>query len=274
MTTSPRLLLSSSLRKIVEPLGVVTETARARGVDILVVGAVARDIAYAQWGREPLRATADIDVAVAVSGWAAYEELRAQFTRDPSMPAHRLVVDGTLVDLVPFGGVEDQNRTIAWPPHGDHVMSVFGFTEASTSANLVDLTPELSVPVASVPGLVALKLVAWSERAHVKPRSDGTDLGHLLRDFGDPWNYDRIYGTDVDVLDRFDFSPTAAGAALLGRDVASIFNPVDLPRLASIVEPELVEDSRLIRDMEGTRSLSLELLIAFYVGLTEASSAR
>jgi len=66
------------------------------------------------------------------------------------------------IDLIPFGGVSDDNGQIAWPPKQDFVMSVLGFDEVYQNAWDVTLSknPELSVKVASPSGILLLKLIA------------------------------------------------------------------------------------------------------------------
>lgn len=274
MSSSLPLSKFQPISYLVAPLRTVVDTAASLGVNVLVIGAVARDIAYLGRGLAPPRATADVDLAVAVSGWDSYEALRRRFTRDPTMPGHRVLTDGMVVDLVPFGGVEDANHDISWPPSHDHVMSVFGFAEARANADLVDLDDALRVAVTSLPGLAALKLVAWSER-HFDKASDGVDLRHLARDYGDSFHFDRLYEEETGLLETHGFDPALAGAALLGRDMAALFDAAGRQRLLDIVQPQVVEDSQLVRDMGLVdRERNLELLAAFRSGLVDAMRGR
>jgi predicted nucleotidyltransferase len=59
------------------------------------------------------------------------------------------------VDLIPFGGISSDDRTIAWPP-GRDIQSVAGFQEALRSSVLIRID-DLEVRLASVPGLALLK---------------------------------------------------------------------------------------------------------------------
>jgi predicted nucleotidyltransferase len=52
-----------------------------------------------------------------------------------------------VIDLVPFGGVEDANSIIAWPPDRDIVMHVAGFSDALESAVQVTRDDSLTIPV-------------------------------------------------------------------------------------------------------------------------------
>ncbi|MEK6770751.1 MAG: hypothetical protein AABY62_03815 [Pseudomonadota bacterium] len=65
-----------------------------------------------------------------------------------------------VVDLVPFGAIERPDRTIAWPPSGSVVMSVFGFREALAATIPVLLPERITAQVVSLPALAILKIAA------------------------------------------------------------------------------------------------------------------
>lgn len=66
-STDPELAVEAAV------LAEVVRAAAAVGVEVLVIGAVARDILIRHLlGARPERATKDVDVAVAVPDWAAY----------------------------------------------------------------------------------------------------------------------------------------------------------------------------------------------------------
>lgn len=102
------------------------------GVEIMVVGAVARDILIRHAvGSPPARATADIDIAVAVSSWQEVDSLTSVMQPVPRS-VHRFTVKGVEVDVIPFGRIESSRRTITWS--NDHRLDVFGFQEAHAAA--------------------------------------------------------------------------------------------------------------------------------------------
>lgn len=84
----------------------------------------------------PLRATNDVDVALAVDGWEAFGAVTAAFEPVPGAE-QRFLVAGVPVDVVPFGGVETGDGAISWPD--GHVMTVLGFAEALATAEDVVL---------------------------------------------------------------------------------------------------------------------------------------
>ena len=130
-------------------------------------GATAREIILRHvFGRLPGRRTLDVDFGIAVRDWDHFETLKKALIEQASFVAHhrvvqRLVYRSTpaVLDLIPFGGVEDAARNIAWPPEEDIVMRVIGFSDALESAVLVRLDDDLTIPVVSIPALSLLKLL-------------------------------------------------------------------------------------------------------------------
>lgn len=102
-----------------------------------MVGASARDLVlHFGYGSRIERATADIDVGIEVPGWGAFQVLLQVLIEkllesgfSPTDAEHRLLSpQGMKVDITPFGPIADENAEIAWPPDGDWVMNVLGFT--------------------------------------------------------------------------------------------------------------------------------------------------
>ncbi|MGO4701643.1 nucleotidyl transferase AbiEii/AbiGii toxin family protein [Dyella sp. 2RAB6] len=255
----------------------------ANGVPLLLVGAMARDLLllYAH-GIETARATADIDIAIAVEHWQQFEELRSRLIEAGGFVAekghlHRLHYGPVLiVDLIPFGGVEASDRRIAWPPEGAQVMTVLGYREAARSALDVALPGGASIHVVSLPMLAAMKLVAWRERRDTAPGKDAADLWLLLITYPNAGQHERMY--DVRLLDADDYDFETAGAWLLGTDAHEVMRQDQqaLDSLLDILRPELDRDGplRLISDMPRSTNAdrALRLLDAFHAGLSGKAS--
>lgn len=120
---------------------IMDRVARLTNLQYFVVGATARDILMYHLHGFPLtRASPDIDFAMAIENWPAFEALRVALLQEPTFRPdakiqHRLhyspaVGDGFPVDLVPFGGVEIFPSQVAWPPDMAVVMNVAGYAEA------------------------------------------------------------------------------------------------------------------------------------------------
>jgi predicted nucleotidyltransferase len=232
-------------------LGIIREIANAitaMRLQYFLVGATARDLFLKHvFDVKLVRATKDVDFAIAVSSWAEYEALRASlldsgmFRPWPFEVAHRIQyvgsIEGEPVDLLPFGGVEDAAAKIAWPPDMKILMNVIGYDDALSSAIEIKLDEALRVRVASLPGLALLKLFAWADRG-LENHKDALDLVTLFRTYIDAGNTDRAYGEAFGLLEQAEYNLDLMGPRLLGHDIRRIAGPASLERVF-----ELLNDS-------------------------------
>ncbi|WP_380172383.1 hypothetical protein ACFEMC_00065 [Kineococcus sp. DHX-1] len=232
-STSPEL---SVLAGVLQPL---LTRARTTGVDLMVVGAMARDLLvhHAQ-GTRPDRATRDIDIALAVARWSDLDDVMSSHPRVGDSP-HRFLVRGVEVDVVPFRGVETSSRTIRWP--NDHVMAVLGFEEALRSAVLVELPGGVVAPVASLPAQSLLKLLAWRDRRQ-DTRKDAVDLRTILVASGHENHLEQLYDNHPDLLESYGFDPGEAAAHRLGAQARALVDrDAAATVLALLVDDEFVD---------------------------------
>jgi predicted nucleotidyltransferase len=247
--TSPRL--SRPIEPaIVAVLRAVHVAAQAQRLEFFIAGAFARDIWLDYIYQVPVaRLTRDIDIGINVSSWTEFESLREALISDAGFVPdvhrlHRLFMSssGVPLDIVPFGGVENRQRQIAWPPDGATIMSLMGFAEAFRGAPLLDLAPGLQVRVTSLAGLAALKLLSWSERGRETNR-DAVDFWLILRNYGDPCQRERLMLEEDETLAAEDYDVRRAGARLLGADMGRILNGQGATLLSGLIAAEL-DDTR------------------------------
>lgn len=191
--------------------------------------------------------------------------------------AHQLVfAQRYRVDLIPFGGLERADRSIAWPPHQDVEMQVLGFREALAHAVEVRLPHDMTVAVASLPAQAALKLFAWRDRRLDRPGLDAGDLRRLLRHYLDAGNEDRLYTEASHFLTMDKFDRGCVSAWLLGCDARRLLLEPDgtdataLESLLMLLANEIDPDGRLalVTDMRsGDAQTDLDLLTFFGAGL-------
>lgn len=252
--------------------------AAADNLPFFITGATARDLILQYgYGIDAARKTHDVDFAFMVETWPAFEALRSRllatgkFAAAPGN-AHRLQFDtGMVVDLVPFGAIERPDRTIAWPPSGAVVMSVFGFREALAATIPVLLPERITTQVVSLPALAILKIAAWMERRYVQPGKDAYDLWLILRHYLDAGNRDRLYTEAAQLLERGDFDYEAAGAWLLGHDMARLLGIDAKTKIAALLERELNPNGSLalVGDMRADPDAAVALLRALTRGFME-----
>jgi len=278
----PELPLDPGLTRVI---AAVQAGAGAMGVEPLLVGAAARDLLLVHvYGQRVRRATKDVDFAVAIASWDAYEQLQKRLMdhhgfRKDSRPLQRLSFAepgegcGTTIDLVPFGELQVDKQTLLWPPEMN-VMTVAGFEEALRAAVEVELAANLTVKVASLPGLALLKLFAWSDRRPHETK-DAVDFHTLLRSYGAAGNFDRM--TDPhQAWDRFyslDCDEERTGAWLLGMDASSIASTQTMAKLQELLgdparREQLIDDMASgDRGIRGARQRAESMLGLFLEGM-------
>jgi len=210
---------------VLEAIRKIDAIARKHETSYFLAGATAREIMLRHvFGRPPGRRTLDVDLGIAVCDWDHFTRLKAGLIDEAGFQPHARMVQrliypskpSVIVDLIPFGGVEGADRTIAWPPDEDIIMRVTGFSDGLASAVPVRLEGNLVIPVVSLPVLLVLKLFAWEDRKHEK--KDAPDIYTLLKEYGDAGNEDRLYGEEVGLLEAEGYDFELAGARLLARD--------------------------------------------------------
>ncbi|MBE0658298.1 MAG: nucleotidyl transferase AbiEii/AbiGii toxin family protein [Bryobacteraceae bacterium] len=227
----------------------VSKAATVLKIDFFVAGAMARDIVLVNvWGQAPGRATRDIDLGVAVEDWVQFDLLKAglceqrEFRVVPKI-SHRLLYSAgeafpdLPIDLIPFGGVADAGGQITWPPKDEVIMSVAGFRDAQRSALPIRIEEHLIVPVASLAGLVILKLLAWDDR-RMETNKDALDLCRVLSTYDRAGNEDRLFEQELPLLEDTGFDIPLAAARLLGRDSSALCGPDVRHRIVALLQSQ------------------------------------
>jgi predicted nucleotidyltransferase len=259
--TAPLLNISAKIDSALANLcAIVASCAAQLQIPYLVVGASARDmVLHYGYGARVQRATADIDFALQVPSWDAFAALRKALIRNnfsETNTEHRLVGPNNWpIDIVPFGGVADDNANIQWPPSGDMVMNVLGFQEALDNANIVRVSdnPILDVPVASPEGMTILKLIAWTDRAADARKKDAKDIAYLLTTYESiPAVSDQLY-REATLMELYSWDITLASAHQLGIHIKQIILPQTYTVISELLNkqhPKLSWEC-LINEMSG-----------------------
>lgn len=252
----------------------------------LIVGATARDLLMQYvHGIQVPRATNDIDLAIAVEDWQHFDRARQQLLASNAfqeMPGvvHQLkfrtgMTDALIpVDLIPFGGVEGQDGTIAWPPTGTREMNVCGFTEALETAETMQLPGDQLVRTINLPMLVHLKIIAGAERHPRRPGVDLSDVVFILANYLECGNRQRLFEEECDLLDNPAFDYEQAGAILIARDLARIFvasgSNQQIEALHGIIQSQLTHErpGPMLRQLPARQlQEAAQLLESFLHGL-------
>lgn len=165
------------------------------------------------------RQTADLDLAVAVS----LDSLPATFEGLPGW-RHRAGLEyrwespaGVKVDIIPAGPDHVAAGHVTW--RNGHTMSLVGIDHAFSNVHALQLAPDLTVNVATVPVIALLKVVAYEEHPAQRERDLG-DIAHILA-YHVPDNDPRRYSDEVF---EAGLRGEEVSGFLLGRDLARLVN--------------------------------------------------
>lgn len=209
------------------------------GIPFVLVGAGARLLALDwQYDLQSERTTDDWDLAVEVRDWETFNSLKqaliegsgGSFAQDRGVHRFRHST-GVPIDLIPFGGVEDQDGVVIWPQDGNQLVA-HGFSEVLENAVPLDVGENVIVPIATVAGLAVLKAFAFHNRNH---GDDLRDLYFLIRNYAHAGNEERIFDELSAYLASGKLEYEFAGARLLGIDVQRLCHPETIRRLDPIV---------------------------------------
>lgn len=271
----------------IEPLTVkifkeINSVASSLGLNFIVVGATARDFFLeSYYGINPVRATMDIDLGLCLNNWEQFEQFKDSLVSSrkfkTTRSTHKIKYADVLpIDLIPFGDIISKDRLIEWPPDQKVLMNVAGFEEAYKSCISVKLgsDPDLTIKIASLPGLLVLKLIAWKDRGNQDNR-DGVDIATIITNYGTPVNEERLYENESELLE-IEEDLGLAGARLLGRDITKIVGSDLLGTILTILDEETSEmgDQRLAismtnRVIEGDFQIKFELLKKLKAGIED-----
>jgi predicted nucleotidyltransferase len=210
-------------------LGALERGFRHFGIDFYLVGAVARDIHFGYHKLPVKRSTDDIDFAVLVRDEKKYKALRDYLIEKEGFAAYKdnpLVLlwhNGKEVDLMPFEDITDRG-SISIASVGLIDLKVDGFKEVYESP-LPEVLLEDShrFKFSSLPGIVLLKLIAWSDRPEWR-ESDITDVSYIIEQFysiheEEIWEHHHDLFPDDD---HGDYSEVTLAAQVLGRKIGEI----------------------------------------------------
>lgn len=221
---------------------VVDELARLGGVTrnrLMIVGAEARNLLHVAQGHDfALRTTADLDVAVLMNDWPAFEQLedRAEHTGDTGI---RFLIAGVAVDVMPFGEVEEPQGTVV-PRRRGEPLDVFGFTEVFADGLPLAVGGLDEVRIPTPAGFAALKLKAWIDRSPHFQYKDAGDIATSMYWYQEsPGIHERLYATErgQELLITAGLDQDIAATVVLGADIRALLGGPLSDALVTMIEP-------------------------------------
>lgn len=203
-------------------------------IDYYLVGAVSRDVWMSGINSiPPKRTTGDIDFAVFINDKGIYEQLKEYLIKNENFSPFKenafvlIWKDGTEVDLLPFGAVEDEDRKVTVSGTGYTSVHVDGFKEVhDQELPEIDLEGLHRFKFCTLPGIVLLKLIAWDDRPEAR-RDDIKDISDILNHFFD-MHQEMIWEDHNDLFEQEETNADGRSGLLLiaanvlGREIKKI----------------------------------------------------
>jgi predicted nucleotidyltransferase len=202
----------------------------------------------------PKRATQDIDFAVFINDHGVYEQLKKYLIAEEGFNAYKqntfvlIYKDGTEVDLLPFGAIEDENRNVTIEGPGYTSVSVEGFKEVY-EAGLPEMNLDDEIfKLCTLPGIVLLKLIAWNDRPEARQK-DIKDFSDILQHLF-PMYQEVIWEKHYDLFET-DRELIHIAAHVLGREIAMICKKTELlhAKFLNILNLQLLGTSAMVTIM-------------------------
>lgn len=161
-----------------EVFDLLDETLKSKEIPYYLLGATAISLELLKDGIKPSRGTKDIDFAIMISSKEEYlkftEVLEGKgFVKVAASWTFRHPQFDVVVDVLPFGEIEENYTEDFDERHTD--LHVLGFKEVMSRPTQVEIE-NIVVNIPTLPGMIILKLVAWSDR----PEERENDLSDIL----------------------------------------------------------------------------------------------
>ncbi|MGM9978020.1 MAG: nucleotidyl transferase AbiEii/AbiGii toxin family protein [Clostridium sp.] len=217
-------------------------------IDFYLIGALARQVWYEK-GNMSFRTTKDVDYAVLVCNEDEYQRIRAYLIDTEKFTPYRgnafvlIAPDGTQVDILPFGEIEDDG-SVTVNGQGMTSIRVDGLIDVyNNGIEDVEFETGHSFKVATLPAIALLKFIAYDDRPEHRQK-DATDISNLVVHFF-TLNDEMIYQHHNDLFDETkNIVFESIGPIVLGREMRKIASSNEglVKRLNNILEKHIQKE--------------------------------
>lgn len=254
----------------------IDEVMKELQIPYYLIGVSAIALELLKEGIKPSRGTKDIDFAVMVSDIKEYEKISHElekrgFNKVTAPWTFYSETFKVAVDILPFGEIEESYTVNFNERYTD--LHVLGFREVMQEAVPVYIEDKMA-NIPPLPGMVILKLIAWSDRPEER-ENDLSDILKIIQHYYD-LSWDEIVEIHYDTLDKDPFDQLLIAAEVLGRNSRLYLQKSEAisERILQLLENNLQEPIRSAIAKEWARKLerdleyTFSLLDSFYKGIT------
>jgi len=276
MSTSNQTYKELAIPYFKESFDCIDDVMQQLEVPYYLIGVSAIALELLKEGIKPSRGTKDIDFAIMISSIKEYENIIAAleakgFNKVTAPWTFYSAEFKVAIDLLPFGEIEE-NYTVNFNERYTD-LHVFGFREVMSEAVQVEIEEKIA-NIPPLPGMVILKLIAWSDRPEER-ENDLADILKIIRHYYD-LKWDEIVEKHDDTLDNEPFDQLLIAAEVLGRNSRLYLQKSNAisTRILHVLETNLEDASKSVIAKEWARRLDSDveyaftLLSAFQKGIT------
>ncbi|MCU4163856.1 hypothetical protein [Carboxylicivirga caseinilyticus] len=277
MNTSNQSYKELAIPYFKETFECIDKIMKAHNIPYYLIGVSAIALELLKKGIKPSRGTKDIDFAIMISSMAEYERISDALIENGY---NKVKAPWTFysdkfnvaIDILPFGEIEEQDTINFNKRYSD--LHVLGFTEVLEEAVSIPIEEKM-VNIPPLPGMIILKLVAWSDRPEERD-NDLADILKIIEHYFD-LEFDDIVENHNDIFPDDDFDQMKIAAEVLGRKAGVFLNKSETlsQRIHSVLKENLSDASMSAIAREWSRKLDVEIeyaysvLESFYKGIFE-----
>ncbi len=200
-----------------EVFDIIDEIMFKHCVPYYLIGVSAIALELLKEGIKPSRGTKDIDFAIMISSLDEYENISASlqekgFNKVKAPWTFYADKYNVAIDILPFGEIEERDTVKFNERYSD--LHIMGFKEVLEDAVPIPIEDKI-VNIPPLPGMIILKLVAWSDRPEDR-ENDLADILKIIEHYFDH-NFDEIVEFHNDIFPEDGFDQLLIAAEVLGR---------------------------------------------------------
>jgi predicted nucleotidyltransferase len=248
-----------------ESFDCIDEVMKELQVPYYLIGVNAIALELLKQGIKPGRGTKDIDFAVMISSMNEYKNIR---TALESKGFKKVAAPWTFysdnydvaIDLLPYGEIKE-NYTLKFTERYTD-LHILGFREVMEEAVQVEIEEKIA-NIPPLPGMVILKLIAWSDRPEDR-ENDLSDILKIIQHYYD-LKWDEIVEKHYDTLNNDPFDQLLIAAEVLGRNSRLYLQKSDAisNRILQVLENNLKDVTKSAIAKEWAKILDSDIEYAF-----------
>jgi predicted nucleotidyltransferase len=250
-----------------EVFEIINETMMKHSVPYYLIGVSAIALELLKKGIKPSRGTKDIDFAIMISTFVEYENICAslkdkEFNKVKAPWTFYSDKYNVAIDILPFGEIEEKDSIKFNERYSD--LHILGFKEVLEDTEQVQIEDTI-VNIPPLPGMIILKLVAWSDRPEERD-NDLSDILKIIEHYFDH-NFDEIIEHHNDTFPEDGFDQLLIAAEVLGRKSKQYLEKSEAlaERINKLLEINLNDARKSIIAKEWARIKDWEIEYAFSI---------